>query len=108
MGAARTALSRLVHRYLDARARGLEIKHPFAEWSPGVRKAMLLCLAYFAAMPRGGRARRAAHWYLTAVAVLSAVTDEVAGVSALGAVDNILMAAWRKISESGSPVKKND
>lgn len=49
-------------RYLDARSRGIRLKHPFAEWGPSVRRAMFYCLLYYSTMAHGVASRRLAHW----------------------------------------------
>ena len=80
-----------VFRMLDRRGRGLPAKHPFAEWTPGVRRGLLLCLVYLGAMRRGTAARRLAHWRLTVLCVLSELTGELTGVSVLDVIDRAVL-----------------
>eukprot|EP00038_Savillea_parva_P000297 m.95389 g.95389 ORF g.95389 m.95389 type:complete len:316 (+) comp10103_c0_seq2:794-1741(+) len=80
-----------IFTYMDAKSRGLSVKHPFAVWSPSVRRAMCLCLVYWTAMRRGSAAKRWAHRYLTLFCVLSAWTEEFMGVSLLESFDAACM-----------------
>eukprot|EP00035_Acanthoeca_spectabilis_P032847 m.20763 g.20763 ORF g.20763 m.20763 type:complete len:298 (-) comp5607_c0_seq1:16-909(-) len=80
-----------IFQYLDARSRGIRLKHPFAEWGPSVRRAMFYCLLYYSTMAHGVASRRLAHWYISAFSVMSAVCSETIGVSPMDVIDESVL-----------------